>query len=211
MIIGGYRLMVYDFIEIGTSNFDTIIETATKLSTGICIEPVKPYLDELPNLPNVTKLNKAVGDVDSSLYIYYIEPVEITKLFPPQYKYLHGCNMLDSPHPAQVAALKKFNLDPKVYIKRKQIPVISFTTLVEQYNIEGIKLLKIDAEGYDAKILDGYRQIYETNKSVIANEIIFEVNPLTNIKEMMETLEPFKKTYIFPDKLWGNVHLIKAD
>ena len=37
----------YDFIEIGTSDFDTLIETSNNDTVGISIEPIKYYLDNL--------------------------------------------------------------------------------------------------------------------------------------------------------------------
>ena len=46
--------MHYNFIEIGTSDFRTIAETATNDKTGLCVEPLKHYLDALPNKDNIT-------------------------------------------------------------------------------------------------------------------------------------------------------------
>ena len=43
----------FDFIEIGTSDFDTLIEDASESTRGISIEPIKYYLDRLPNKENV--------------------------------------------------------------------------------------------------------------------------------------------------------------
>jgi hypothetical protein len=49
-----------DSIEIGTSDFDTLIESASANTVGFSIEPIKYYLDNLPDKPNVTKINKAI-------------------------------------------------------------------------------------------------------------------------------------------------------
>ena len=35
----------YDFIEIGTSDFDTLIETSNDNTVGISIEPIKYYIN----------------------------------------------------------------------------------------------------------------------------------------------------------------------
>ena len=45
--------MKYDFIEIGTSNFDTLIEAADDTTVGISIEPIGYYLDQLPDRARV--------------------------------------------------------------------------------------------------------------------------------------------------------------
>lgn len=52
-----------DFIEIGTSNFNTILGLIhpEDLISGISIEPILSYLDDLPdNIPSVIKLNAAI-------------------------------------------------------------------------------------------------------------------------------------------------------
>ena len=56
----------YDFIEIGTSDFHTLIESATDKTIGLSIEPIKTYLDRLPNKENVFKVQAAVSDSDST-------------------------------------------------------------------------------------------------------------------------------------------------
>ncbi len=48
--------MKYDFVEIGTSDFDTLIQTATDTTRGLSIEPVRHYLDRLPSPAGVKKI-----------------------------------------------------------------------------------------------------------------------------------------------------------
>ena len=45
----------YDFIEIGTSDFDTLIETSNDDTVGISIEPINYYINRLPNKKNIVK------------------------------------------------------------------------------------------------------------------------------------------------------------
>ena len=40
--------MIYDFIEIGTCDCDTLIQECNNTTYGISIEPLKFYLDMLP-------------------------------------------------------------------------------------------------------------------------------------------------------------------
>ena len=49
------KLENYNFIEIGTSNFDTLIEKANDDTMGISVDAVKYYIDQLPEKPNVKK------------------------------------------------------------------------------------------------------------------------------------------------------------
>ena len=50
--------MNYNFIEIGTSNFDTLAQRATDEHVGLSVEPVKEYLEELPKKKHITKVNE---------------------------------------------------------------------------------------------------------------------------------------------------------
>ena len=63
----------YDFIEIGTSNFETLIQNATN-EKGLSVEPLKYYLDCLPDKTNVKKINVAITDepLCDTVDFYYI-------------------------------------------------------------------------------------------------------------------------------------------
>lgn len=71
----------YDFIEIGTAFFDTLIEKASDEQYGLSIEPVKEYLDKLPDKKFVTKIAGAVvSDEDhNGLDLYYVDESDIEK------------------------------------------------------------------------------------------------------------------------------------
>ena len=47
--------MHYNFVEIGTSDFDTLIEGADDEQVGLSIEPIAYYLNKLPDKKNVKK------------------------------------------------------------------------------------------------------------------------------------------------------------
>jgi FkbM family methyltransferase len=199
--------MIYDFIEIGTSNFETLIENAGTRDVGLSIEPVKIYLDQLPSKGGVKKVNCAVSNEDRLGVMYYIPPDKIKELFGfDKYSYLQGCNSLDKPHPAQLKAIKTFNL-PASTIETYQIDVISFKTLVKRYEISGIKLLKIDAEGHDATILEGYMDACSEDKRLFAGEIIFEINPLSDKGHCNELINKYIQHGYKASGSWGNVSL----
>lgn len=56
------KLSNYDFVEIGTSNFDTLIEKADDNILGISVDIIKYYIDKLPNKKNVKKYNIGISD-----------------------------------------------------------------------------------------------------------------------------------------------------
>ena len=85
-----------DFIEIGTSDFDTEIQKKDK-KRGISIEPIKYYLDKLPDKENCIKIESAISDNNNPVKIYYISEENIKKYkFPLWFK---GCNSINNYHP----------------------------------------------------------------------------------------------------------------
>jgi hypothetical protein len=88
--------MRYNFIEIGTSDFDTLIENCSN-ECGLSVEPIKYYIDRLPDKPNVKKLQVAISDVDGYMDVYYISDDKIIEYNLPWW--VRGSNSVNRPHP----------------------------------------------------------------------------------------------------------------
>lgn len=167
-------LKYFDFIEIGSCDFDTLTQSATA-HTGIVIEPVKEYLDNLPDKPNIIKINAAVspdnteGDAD----FFYIPSKYIKEHNLDDW--LRGCNTLDSMH----AQHKLFNLEEHVkVIKVKKYPL---SKILEDYGVCGIGHLKIDIEGRDTELLENFLEYLSSkSKEYWPKKITFETNSLTS-------------------------------
>lgn len=183
--------MDYDFIEIGTSDFHTLIECATDETVGISIEPLKVYLDNLPNKKNVIKLNAAMS-IDSSsddIDIYYIPPNVIDKQQLDWW--LRGCNRVGNYHPFHLQhPVNKANLTE--YVQVDKVKQISFKCLYEIYNIYKVNHLKLDTEGFDCHILQQFL-IFLKNKdpSYYPKQITFETNTQTSIEFVNKTVQDF--------------------
>lgn len=162
----------YDFIEIGTSNFDTLIGSCSEKSVGLSIEPIKTYLDSLPNKSNVTKVCAAISDSDGEIDIYNIPLVNIHKHNLPIW--VKGTNSVSKPHEYARQKLGEELYDSIVSVDR--VPTMSWKTLITQYDIESIGYLKIDTEGHDHVILNSYFEECEKNPKLYANKILFEYN-----------------------------------
>ena len=63
--------MHYNFIEIGTSDFDTEIQTCSNDKVGLSIDPLLMYLRNLPTKPHVLKVLGAISDEDGFVDIYF--------------------------------------------------------------------------------------------------------------------------------------------
>jgi hypothetical protein len=176
--------MRYDFIEIGTSDFDTILQESTT-EIGLSIEPLKIYLDNLPNKDNVIKVNCAISDKDGMVDVYWIDPKDIENYGLPNW--LKGCNSIIEPHPSTVKELKDRNLE-HIY-KKSECKSLTWSTVVEVYDIKYVEYLKIDTEGHDCFIINN---ILDSN-TTLPKKILFENNILSDENHVLSTLERLKK------------------
>lgn len=166
--------MDLDFLEIGTSNFETLLQTCKDTDIGMSVEPLKFYLDDLPDRKNVTKVNVAITHnkpVDT-INIFYIPPETVDKEGLPQW--FKGCNKIGNYHPLHI----KHNVQQ--FVKTLEVPLMNVDEFMIKYNIKKIKVLKIDTEGHDSIILRGFfKFIVEKGLEYYPSKIQFESNEHT--------------------------------
>ena len=170
----------YDFIEIGTSDFDSLSQLEES-KNGISVEPLKIYLDRLPNKEGIVKVNCAISNVDGESNIFWIHPSDIEKYELPWW--LKGCSSLYSPHPAMIRELRERNLNS--LLRMSTCPMISWETLVRNYRVKSVDFLKIDTEGHDCVILNG---ILDSSEKIYPRKINFESNGLVPEDEVNSTI-----------------------
>jgi hypothetical protein len=173
--------MIYDFVEIGTSDFDTLIEFAKDDTVGLSIEPIGHYLDALPNKPNVKKIKVAVSltNIEETVEVFYLPESVIKETGIPIW--LKGCNCIGKYHlqhyhhhgvPGRADLLDLVAID--------KVPSVPIGKLLDENNVTGIKYLKLDTEGADCDILEHYYEYLKTKpKSYYPLTIRFESNVLT--------------------------------
>jgi FkbM family methyltransferase len=175
--------MKYDFIEIGTSNFDTLIQEADANSVGISIEPIKNYLNQLPNKPNVKKLNVAVSlnDLEEQVKVYYIpERIVVERNLP---LWLLGCNTVGSYH------LQHHLLGVLDLVECETVASVPVGKVFEEHDVEDLGFLKIDTEGNDTKILHHLASYLEkSGENRYPRKIRFESNELTPKNQVFEVI-----------------------
>jgi FkbM family methyltransferase len=130
------------FIEIGSNSFDTCIPLAEHGWSGVIVEPISQYLDELPILDNVSYVNAAVSDHDGSgvMKVYNEDFCEKDKDF-------RGMSTLETEGLAQINA---------EHIHDEEVDCITYQTLIDTHcsDFPQLDFLKIDTEGHDLKILE---------------------------------------------------------
>lgn len=165
--------MRYNFMEIGTSNFDTLIETATDTTQGISIEAIKYYLDCLPDRPGVKKVNCAVSRSNQKemLQVFYVPESVIAEHNLPDW--LRGCNSVGDFH------LQHRKLGVTDLVVKKHVPCIPIGEIFDQYKVTELDYLKIDTEGSDAEImLHLYEYLITQPAQKKPQRILFESNEL---------------------------------
>ena len=180
--------MHYDFIEIGTSDFETEIEKCDDNSIGLSIEPLINYLNKLPNKKLVTKVNCAVSNYDGKVNIFYVSEENIEKHnLPDGFK---GCNTINKPHPITKGFVFGYSV-PDEAISSIEVEVKSVKTLFEEYNVESIKYIKVDTEGHDCVIINDYFDVCIKNNHLFADKILFESNQLSDQNEVQKIIDKF--------------------
>jgi len=184
--------MDYTFIEIGTSNFETLIQNCREQDVGISVEPLEFYLNDLPNKPNVKKLNAAITHQKTSDFIdiYFIPPhiVDLYKL--PQW--FKGCNTIGKYHPLHV--LHKV----QQFVEIRRVPLLNVDEFLTNEHVHGIQFLKIDTEGHDYVIMNGlFEYLTKKDNSYYPRRIQFETNEHTLASNVDAVIEKFKSLGYF--------------
>jgi len=185
-------MKTYDFVEVGTCFFDTLIEKADDNTVGLSVEPIKMYQDKLPVKPNVVKVNAAlVSDEDfgdGTIVFYYVHEDVINK--HNLGTWLAGCNTVNKPHDFHVAyyynpyewhlaedksKFQTHNLLELGMVNVDTVKCLTFKNLVDEYEIGYIKYLKVDVEGYDCKLVNAALD-YFVEYDKCPDQIYFESN-----------------------------------
>ena len=193
---------VYDFVEVGTADFETLIQSCDDETLGLSIEAIDFYLERLPDRARVTKLNAAMVDegAPAEMDVYYV-PSEI--VYENNFgTWLKGCNSVGKPHDLHLTYYPDpkawheggpmrwapINLVERGYVKTKKVQTITFSEMITRFKIKRIKYLKTDTEGYDPKILNSMLDFYEQNNMVdsLPEQIYFEWNKHCDPDELIE-------------------------
>jgi len=177
--------MRYDFIEIGTCDFETLCQTCEDWQRGISIDVVKRYLDNLPDRENVQKINAAISDEEGESILYTISEETVEKYELPAW--VRGCSKLDGPNEPVVKELRARNIE-HLYEK---VPVrkIKISDILEKNLVNEIGIFKTDLEGHDIKVINS---LLDYGK-VLPNRIMFEYNSgesdMQNLLSLIERLK----------------------
>jgi len=134
------------FIEIGSSDFDTLLPLAENGWSGVIVEPVKELLDNLDVHDNVIYESCAISDVDGISTIKFCDPLRI----PDTQSWMRGLG--------NITGWNHFWKDSWAsgIMMERDVTVMRLDTLITKHNISKIDYMKIDIEGSEWIILKDY-------------------------------------------------------
>jgi hypothetical protein len=183
--------LTLDFIEIGTSDFNTLLESCLDTQKGMSVEPLKLYLDNLPDKPNVQKINAAIVDNNlvSSVDVYYIDPKIINEQGLEWW--MKGCNSIEKPHPFHTSYFPygaKFprNLLEEGLVTKSTALTFTYGRLLKEYDVDYVDYIKLDTEGFDAIILNTILDYYTFSNKPKPKKILFETNEHNDKQKSLE-------------------------
>lgn len=179
--------MKYDFIEIGLSDFETILQTNCEGMNGVSIEPVSYYLNKLPNKENVKKLNWAISNYNGTIEIFYLKEELINNFGLPLW--VRGCNSVNDYHPQVIKLLNQLNIDYKKVVTKETVEVHDIEYLFNFLNVKALNYLKLDCEGHDNIIINNLLNFCEKNIHCRPLHIKFENNSLSNKEEVFSIMK----------------------
>lgn len=174
-----YLSMHYNSIEIGTSDFGTLISSAN--GNGISVEPIPYYFDRLPRRDGWYRVNCAISDKCGSVTAYYCDTDHLDK-YP---NWIRGCNSIGTVHPTLIEVCK-----PE-HIVSQQVEAITISELYKRYSVESVDNMKIDTEGHDLIIVNDLLD----SDLPIPLRLQFESNVLMNRSHYIETVAKLRKYY----------------
>ena len=133
------------FVEIGTSNFDTLIPLINNGWQGYCVEPIREYIVDLTKLnENVVLSNCAISSYDGTLKMY--QSVNDND-------WSRGIS-----HAVEQQGSKLLEMKNNYHLKKGviDVPCYTLSTYIKRMGITHIDFLKVDVEGHENDIFDAY-------------------------------------------------------
>ena len=131
------------FIEIGTCDFRTLRHLCDQGWEGVMVDPYQPFLNNISDHENLTKVSVAVGPESKTTKYYKIKDVFL-KNSELDYR---GMGSIDPKTPLLFDEYKG-------KIESNDVEVITFDDLISVSGIgTEIDYLKVDAEGMDLEII----------------------------------------------------------
>ena len=160
------------FIEVGTSDFNTLEPLAEQGWNGIFIEPDNWYLKNLKRYDGCHYEQIAISDYTGTSKFYAFDGRWVDD---KNEQWIRGTGNIDDTNSQ--------NMNPEWPQVEFKVDVYKLQDVIEKYNVEKIDFLKIDTEGNDYNIITGYDFRVRPKMVKIESE---HLHHRTNVKEFKQ-------------------------
>ncbi|MDQ3100589.1 MAG: FkbM family methyltransferase, partial [Bacteroidota bacterium] len=146
--------VIFD-IGANTGIYSLIAGTVNRKATIIAVEPIQRVYKKLVhniglNGLNITPLNVAISDHDGTAPIY---------------------DQVESEHVLAVSLQPGWN-QPHIKTTAVEVSIRTVASIMEELSLPRVDLLKIDVEGHELSVLNGFKQIIEQDQPSMLLELL---------------------------------------
>ena len=127
------------FVEIGSCDFDTLNDLASKGWGGVVVEPIAEYLDNLPKHDSVCYINSAIDVIPGSRMMNVFNEDIVSK---------------DRDYAGMSSFAEYTNPANGEYVTPRLVEAITYQNMLTKSGIPQVDFLKVDTEGHDMVILN---------------------------------------------------------
>jgi FkbM family methyltransferase len=182
----------YKFIDIGCSHFSVSTDLFGTDVKGIYVEPIKEYLDCLPEGDEIIKeccaITNADGEIELNAIIakdpVYFSSKQMSKIISNKEKRLEFLKKYGGSGQSNVINAYVKTYTSSVQKKKILVPTLSMESFLKKHNVTSVDYLKIDVEGYEENLLEQLIPIIERGELEINKQLKFEYNQLSNMENL---------------------------
>lgn len=182
----------YHYVEIGTSNFRTLVGAQPAEQHGLSVEPMPFFVRDLreryaSSHPHSKLVNAAVLPKASTAHVvsaFYVHPENVTAWKLPIV--FLGMSRMGAPHPSVTEILEQRQL--MHLLQNRPIRAMSVQRLLDLYDACRIGFLKLDVEGFDEALMEDYVQYLREHPECWSDGIEYEVHPAFATRERARKL-----------------------
>merc|ERR1719223_907745 len=146
------------------------------------------YLDQLPDVPCVAKVNAAISERAGSESMYHVPLRDVEhweRVFSTSgnrkgnrvIRLARGCSALTR-HSTLQKSLKGIGMQH--IARRRRVQTLSLGILFRKHHVGSVGILALDCEGYDCSVLKGLLRFCKTRPHLYPHWICFESNGMND-------------------------------
>ena len=189
--------MNYKFIDIGCSHFAVSSDLFGTDVKGIYVEPIKEYLDCLPEGENIIKECCAIAEEDGEAILnsvvvknpVYFSGNEMQKIIVDKVLRAKFLDKYCGSGQSTFGSASSIRFLRGNSIKEIPIKTMSLSSFLNKHSVTSVDYLKIDVEGHEESILKQLLPIMQKGDLKINKELRFEYNQLSNKQALLKLAE----------------------